>query len=131
METIVPTTGHKRFAMNILLTSVAPKQLTIVPNVCVRQSTKLQQKSSDCAITSLDDVKDPEEYKKRLYQELLSRDSEKNVSEHTEPFSLSFKDKNFEHQYRNSRDITSCVSLVGLPLTLFCCLIAYLLIGVP
>ena len=117
--------------MNILLTSVAPKQLTIVPNVYVQQSTKLQQKSSDCAITSLDDVKDPEEYKKRLYQELLSRDSEKNVSEHTEPFSLSFKDKNFEHQYRNSRDITSCVSLVGLPLTLFCCLIAYLLIGVP
>ncbi len=93
-----------------------------------KQSTKLQPEN---VTTSSGDVKDPEEYKRRLHQELLSRDSEKNVSEHTEVLTLSFKDKNFEHQYRNSRDITSCVSLLGLPLTLFCYLIAYLLIGLP
>ncbi|XP_054157897.1 adenylate cyclase type 3-like [Oppia nitens] len=109
------------------------------------ESTKLRQKSYDSAaavavaaaaaasttINYLDEVKDPEEYKRRLYQELLSRDGDKNVSEHTQTFSLHFKDDNFEHQYRNSRDITSCVSLVGLPLTLFCYLIAYLLVGAP
>jgi hypothetical protein len=93
-----------------------------------KQSTKLQPEN---LTSSSGEAKDPEEYKRRLYQELLSRDSEKNVSEHTQLLTLSFKDKNFEHQYRNSRDITSCVSLLGLPLTLFCYLIAYLLIGLP
>ncbi|CAG2109435.1 unnamed protein product [Medioppia subpectinata] len=96
-----------------------------------QESTKLQNKPLESGITSMDDIKDPEEYKRRLYQELLNRDGEKNMSEHTQPFTLNFKDKTFEHQYRNSRDITSCVSLVGLPLTLFCYLIAYLLIGLP
>ena len=95
------------------------------------QSTKLQQKAAENIAIALSEVKDAEEYKRRLYQELLNRDSEKTVSEHTEPFTLNFKEKSFERQYRNSRDITSCVSLVGLPLTLFCYLVAYLLIGVP
>ena len=87
------------------------------------QTTKLNQQEIQ------EDVKDPQVYKRRLHAELIHRDSEKNIAEHTDLVTLSFKDATMEQQYRESHDITSCVSLLGLPLTLFTYLLAFFLIG--
>ncbi|RWS16973.1 hypothetical protein B4U79_05975 [Dinothrombium tinctorium] len=75
------------------------------------------------------EIRNVEEYNRRLRHELLNRDNDKNVVKNTSLLTLSFKDDNYEHQYRNSTDITGCVSLLGLPLTLSCCLLVYFLIG--
>lgn len=40
--------------------------------------------------------------------------------------SLNFCNSQFEKQFRSTSDITSCVSLVGLPITLICAFIALL-----
>ena len=85
------------------------------------QNYKLNQQNGD--------AKNPEEYKRRLYQELLNRDTEKNVNEHSQFLTLNFTDQCLEHQYRYSRDITSCISLLSLPLTLLACSFSYLIIG--
>ena len=77
----------------------------------------------------MDDIKNPEVYKRRLHGELIHRDSEQIISTHTNPLTLAFRDASLEAQYRDSRDITSCVALVGLPLTLGCISLAYFLVG--
>lgn len=41
-------------------------------------------------------------------------------------FSLNFSNHQFERQFRSTSDIASCISLIGLPITLFCSFIAYL-----
>ena len=76
-----------------------------------------------------EDIKDPEIYKQRLHAELIHRESEKNIAEHTDLFSLTFKNSDIEQEYRESRDITSCISLLGLPFTLFIYLLSFVLIG--
>lgn len=76
-----------------------------------------------------EDIKDPEVYKRRLHTELINRDLEKNIFEHTNLLSLTFKNQSIEKEFRESRDLTSCISLIGLPLTLFCYLITFILIG--
>lgn len=68
------------------------------------------------------------EYNRRLRFELLNRDCEKNLSKHCRPLTASFLDAQYEHQYRYTRDVTSCVSLLGLPLTLLSCFVVYLLL---
>ena len=77
----------------------------------------------------IDDIKDPEVYKRRLHAELIHRDSEQNISARTNPLTLAFRDLPLEQKYRDSHDITSCVSLLGLPLTLFAVMLAYFFVG--
>jgi adenylate cyclase 3 len=40
-------------------------------------------------------------------------------------FSLNFNNRQFEQQFRSTSNITSCISLIGLPLTLICAFLAY------
>lgn len=58
-----------------------------------------------------------EEYRRRLHRELLERDTEKNLREHANPLTLSFRDGEFEAQYRTTRDASSCVALAAFPVT--------------
>lgn len=70
-----------------------------------------------------------EEYNRRLLHELLNRESESSVRRKTRTCSMKFVDSESEHQWRNTQDVTSSVSLVALPLTLASCFLSYLLIG--
>ena len=70
-----------------------------------------------------------EEYNRRLLHELLNRESESSVRRKTRTCSMKFVDSENERQWRNTQDVTSCVSLVSLPLTLASCFLSYLLIG--
>ncbi|KAI1300191.1 Adenylate cyclase type 3 [Halotydeus destructor] len=69
------------------------------------------------------------EYNRRLRHELLNRDCAKSMRKHARPITSRFRDASYEHSYANTRDVTSSVSLLGLPVTLMSCLFAYLLIG--
>jgi hypothetical protein len=53
------------------------------------------------------------------------RDNSVNLDSKIKQFSLNFSDRQFEAQFRSTSDITSCVSLVGLPITLICAFFAY------
>lgn len=75
-------------------------------------------------------MKNPEVYKRRLHAELLHRDTDAaNIDRQTHSLTLAFKDNEVEKAYTNSTDITSCVSLLGLPLALSTYLVANLLVG--
>lgn len=88
----------------------------------------LQEGAVDCM--QEEDIKNPEVYKKRLRAEMLHRDADTaNIDKQTNAFTLSFNDDDLEKQYRNSTDTASCVSLLGLPLTLSTYLVAHLLVG--
>lgn len=70
-----------------------------------------------------------DEYNRRLRHELLNRDSTKSVKQRLKPLTSTFRDSTYEHAYANTRDVTSCISLLGLPITLVACLVVYLLVG--
>lgn len=75
-------------------------------------------------------MKNPEVYKRRLHAELLHRDNDAaNIEQQTHSLTLAFTSNEVEEAYTNSTDITSCVSLLGLPLTLSTYLVANLLVG--
>lgn len=49
-----------------------------------------------------------------------------NLDRQIKRISLNFTDRNFERQFRSTSDIASCISLVGLPITLLCAFLAHL-----
>lgn len=49
-----------------------------------------------------------------------------NLDRQIKRISLNFTDRNFERQFRSTSDIASCISLVGLPVTLLCASLAHL-----
>ncbi|XP_076329995.1 adenylate cyclase type 3-like [Tachypleus tridentatus] len=67
------------------------------------------------------DVRSDEEYKERLHRELLSRESDRNIWEHSRLFTLRFKSLNLERQYRGRRAITIMVSMAGFLLVISSC----------
>ncbi|XP_022235664.1 adenylate cyclase type 3-like, partial [Limulus polyphemus] len=67
------------------------------------------------------DVSSDEEYKERLHRELLSRESDRNMWEHSRFFTLRFKSLDLERQYRGRRAITIMVSMAGFLLVLLSC----------
>ncbi|RWS28486.1 hypothetical protein B4U80_09437, partial [Leptotrombidium deliense] len=101
----------------------------VITNSSHTNGAKVEDAYKECLIGAGGEIKNVEEYNRRLRQELLNRDNDKNILKHTSPLTLSFKDENYEGQYRNANDITGCVSLLGLPLTLFCCLLVYFFVG--
>lgn len=48
-----------------------------------------------------------------------------NLDKQIKQFSLNFSNRHFERQFRSTSDIASCISLVGLPITLICANLAY------
>lgn len=83
----------------------------------------------ESVIYSGGEIKNIAEYNRRLRNELLSRDNAHNLDDHSYPITLTFKNNLYEHQFRNSGEITGSVSLASLPLTLLCSFLAYLFIG--
>lgn len=57
--------------------------------------------------------------------EQKQRNDSFNLDNQIKQFSLNFSNLQFERQFRSTSDITSCVSLVGLPITLLCAFLAY------
>lgn len=74
-------------------------------------------------------IRDPEEYKRRLHEELLSRNRSQNrgMDHQIRSLSLNFRNRDYEEQFRETADIASSISLAGLPLTLTCSFVSYLL----
>lgn len=70
-----------------------------------------------------------EEYNKRLLHELLNRESGRSVRKNSNSFTLGFSDHNYEHQWKYIKDITSCISLLGLPLSMVTISLVFLFIG--
>lgn len=48
-----------------------------------------------------------------------------NLDNQIKRFSLNFSNRQFERQFRSTSDIASCISLIGLPITLLCAFGAY------
>lgn len=63
-------------------------------------------------------------------KQAANRNKERNDSFHADKqikcLSLNFFNSQFESQFRSTSDIASCVSLIGLPITLLCAFLAYL-----
>jgi len=70
-----------------------------------------------------------DEYQRRLRYELLNRDNVQ-MKEQIRPFTFSFSDEDYEHQYMNNSDETAGVSLTGLPITALLTTFAELTLGV-
>ncbi|XP_064481117.1 adenylate cyclase type 3-like isoform X2 [Ornithodoros turicata] len=68
-------------------------------------------------VQAVDARTEEEEYRRRLHRELLERDTEKNLREHANPMTLSFRDNEFESQYCTTHDASSCVALAAFPVT--------------
>lgn len=49
-----------------------------------------------------------------------------NFDSQIKPFSLNFVSRYTEREFRTTADIASCISLIGLPITLLCSFLAYL-----
>lgn len=49
-----------------------------------------------------------------------------NLDNQIKQFSLNFTNRQFERQFRCTSDIASCISLIGLPITLLCSFLAHL-----
>lgn len=49
-----------------------------------------------------------------------------NVETQIKRFSLHFSNSRYERQFRSTSDIASCISLIGLPITLLCAALAHL-----
>lgn len=49
-----------------------------------------------------------------------------NLDNQIKQFSLNFVSRQIERQFRSTADIASCISLIGLPITLLCSFLAYL-----
>lgn len=49
-----------------------------------------------------------------------------NLDNQIKQFSLYFTNRQFERQFRCTSDIASCISLIGLPITLLCSILAHL-----
>lgn len=62
-------------------------------------------------------------------KQTANRNKERNDSFHADKqikcLSLNFFNNQFESQFRSTSDIASCVSLIGLPITLLCAFLAY------
>ncbi|XP_054718296.1 adenylate cyclase type 3-like isoform X2 [Uloborus diversus] len=69
-----------------------------------------------------------EDYKARLHEELLGRDTKGHLKQHANPLTLFFKDAKLEKEFRNLKDTVSAVSISGLPVILFFCSAAYFLV---
>ncbi|XP_035213783.1 adenylate cyclase type 3-like [Stegodyphus dumicola] len=69
-----------------------------------------------------------EDYKARLHEELLGRDTKGHIREHANILTLFFKNPVLEKEFRKIKDTVSVVSLSGLPLILFFCTAAYFLV---
>lgn len=69
------------------------------------------------------------EYQRRLRYELLNRDNVQ-TTQRILPFTFSFSDKNYEHDYMNNSDETAGVSLTGFPLTILLITFSELTLGV-
>lgn len=83
--------------------------------------------TSHSSINQLDQSID--EYQRRLRYELLNRDNIP-MTERIRPFTFSFSDENYEHQYMNNSDETAGVSLTGLPITALLIALAEFTLGV-
>lgn len=83
----------------------------------------------DSVIGASGEIINVEEYNRRLLHELLNRESESSVRHKTRSISMRFVDEDSERQWMNTPDVTSCLSLVSLPLTLASCFLSYLMTG--
>lgn len=70
-----------------------------------------------------------DEYQRRLRYELLNRDNVQ-MGQRIRPFTFSFSDSDYEHQYMNDSDETAGVSLTGLPITALLTTFAEFTLGV-
>ena len=84
--------------------------------------------TSHSSINQLDQNID--EYQRRLRYELLNRDNIP-MTERIRPFTFSFSDETYEHQYMNNSDETAGVSLIGLPITALLTALTEFTLGVP
>lgn len=67
----------------------------------------------------------------RLQQEIVSKETERKLGKNAHMLSLWFRDPVMEKKYRCSSDVTTSVSLGGLPLAFICAGIAYALVFTP
>ena len=58
-------------------------------------------------------------------QQQKQRNDSFNLDKQIKQFSLNFSNRHFERQFRSTSDIASCISLVGLPITLVCAFLSY------
>ncbi|XP_003742697.2 adenylate cyclase type 3 [Galendromus occidentalis] len=76
--------------------------------------------SSGAACVSIDAPNGPSDYRKRLQQELLERDTVAQLARFVNPFTLYFKNREYEQQYTAINDSSNCISLVAFPLITLC-----------
>ncbi|XP_074600100.1 adenylate cyclase type 3-like [Brevipalpus obovatus] len=88
-----------------------------------------EENQRESIIGSGGEIKNVQEYNRRLRDELLNRDNAHNLSDHSFPISLTFRNSVYEHQFRNNREITGPISFVSLPLTLLCAFLGYGFVG--
>ncbi|XP_042903090.1 adenylate cyclase type 3 isoform X2 [Parasteatoda tepidariorum] len=69
-----------------------------------------------------------EDYKARLHEELLGRDTKSHIRQQANPLTLFFKEPKLETEFRKIKDTVSVVSISGLPLILVFCTAAYFLV---
>ena len=105
--------------------SMIPGGLTIQVDVQLESGNE----ETDPIIGAGGEIIDIEEYNRRLLHELLNRESSKSVRKNSHTFTLGFSDENYEHQWKYIKDITSCISLLGLPLSCITISLVFLFIG--
>ncbi|CAL1273969.1 unnamed protein product [Larinioides sclopetarius] len=69
-----------------------------------------------------------EDYKARLHQELLGRETKGHIRQQANPLTLFFKDPKLETEFRKIKDTVSLVSISGLPVISIFCTAAYFLV---
>ncbi|GBN02686.1 Adenylate cyclase type 3 [Araneus ventricosus] len=69
-----------------------------------------------------------EDYKARLHQELLGRETKGHIRQQANPLTLFFKDPKLETEFRKIKDTVSLVSISGLPVISIFCTVAYFLV---
>lgn len=109
--------------------SAIPDELALETEKLSPRSDSVPEYATPIPFNSSDGNVDPEIYKRRLHSELIHRDSQQHITTRTNVVTLSFIDGTLETEYRNSRDTTSCISLLGLPLTLFATTLSFILVG--
>ncbi|GFW14153.1 adenylate cyclase type 3 [Trichonephila clavipes] len=69
-----------------------------------------------------------EDYKARLHEELLGRETKGHIRQQANPLTLFFKEPKLETEFRKIKDTVSLVSISGLPAIAIFCTAAYFLV---
>ncbi|KAG9510720.1 Adenylate cyclase type 3, partial [Fragariocoptes setiger] len=122
--------NNKYGSNNTTTTIVLDRQTSSsVPNeITHNNSHNNNDSTTDTCIISPDGaIRDPEEYKRRLHEELLRRQN-RGVDHEIKALRLKFRNREYESQFRSTTDTASYISFVGMPLVLLCSFCAYALI---